>query len=111
LLFTFGFPLLQVIILMMMLWPYSLRLNGLLFSSSFTFSVLLPCLFTPTDDIMLQRVLNHNGVNKLSQLSISVNFILWVTCLGSVPVYVVQTFRTIDRPCLPCPSVQHSVQE
>jgi hypothetical protein len=72
-----------------------------LFSSSFTFSVLLPCGFTPTDDFMLRRVLNRDGMNKLSQHSISVSFALRATCLGSVSIYVAQGFRTVNRVCLP----------
>jgi hypothetical protein len=50
-----------------------------------TLSTLLPCGFTPTDDFVLQRVLNRDGMNMFSQLSISVCFTLRVTCLGSVP--------------------------
>jgi hypothetical protein len=30
---------------------------------------------------MLWQLLNHDGMNKLSQLSVSVSFILRVTCL------------------------------
>jgi hypothetical protein len=56
-------------------------------------------------------MLNHDGVNKLSQLSISVSFTLWVTCLGSVPIYVVQTFRIVNQACLSCSLVQYSVQK
>jgi hypothetical protein len=35
-------------------------------------------------------VLNRDGMNMLSQLSISVSFALRTTCLGSAPVYVAQ---------------------
>jgi hypothetical protein len=57
-----------------------------LFSNSFTFSVLLPYGFTPADDFVLRHVLNRDGTNELSQLSISVCFTLRATCLGSVLV-------------------------
>jgi hypothetical protein len=40
----------------------------------------LLCGFTPKDEFMLRQLLNHDGINKLSQLSISVSFTLWVTC-------------------------------
>jgi hypothetical protein len=50
--------------------------------------MLLPCGFTLADDFVLRRVLNRDGVNKFSQLSISVSFTLRVTYLGFVPVYV-----------------------
>jgi hypothetical protein len=52
----------------------------LLFSNSFTF-FMLPCGFIPTGEFVLQQLLNHDGMNKLSQLSVSVNFTLQVTCL------------------------------
>jgi hypothetical protein len=60
----------------------------LLFSSSFTFSVLLLFEFTPTYDFMLQHMLNRDEVNKPSQLSISVRFTLRVTYLRYVPIYI-----------------------
>jgi hypothetical protein len=50
------------------------------FSNSFTFSV-LPCWFTPRDEFVLRQLLNHDGMNKLSQLSVCVSFTLRVTCL------------------------------
>jgi hypothetical protein len=81
------------------------------FNNSFTFSVLLPYGFTPVDDFVLQRVLNRDRANKLSELSIYVGFTLWATCLGSALVYVTQTFCTVNRACLPCSPVQHSVQK
>jgi hypothetical protein len=34
---------------------------------------------------MLRQLLNHNGMNKLSQLSVSVSFTLRVTCLDPFP--------------------------
>jgi hypothetical protein len=58
-----------------------------MFSNSFTFSA-LPCGFTPIDEFVLQQLLNHDGLNKLSQLSVSVSFTLQVICLRFVPVYV-----------------------
>jgi hypothetical protein len=44
-----------------------------MFNNSFTFFV-LPCGFTPTDEFVLWQLLNHDGMNKLSQLSVSVSF-------------------------------------
>jgi hypothetical protein len=40
----------------------------------------LLCGFTPTDEFLLWQLLNRDGMNKLSQLSIFVNFTLQVTC-------------------------------
>ncbi len=80
----------------------------MLFSNSFTFFA-LPCRFTPIGELVLQQLLNHDGMNKLSQLSVSVSFTLRVTCLRSVPVYVTQGFHTVNRAYLPCSSFQHSV--
>jgi hypothetical protein len=51
-----------------------------LFSNSFTFSA-LPCGFTPTGEFVLRQLLNRDGMNKLSQLSVSVSFTLRTTCL------------------------------
>jgi hypothetical protein len=34
---------------------------------------------------VLRQLLNHNGMNKLSQLSVSVSFTLRVTCLDLFP--------------------------
>jgi hypothetical protein len=76
-----------------------------MFSSSFTISVLLPYGFTPGDDFVLQRVLNRDGMNKLSQLSISVSFTLWAICFLFVPVYVAHELCTVTRACLPYSSV------
>jgi hypothetical protein len=50
------------------------------FSNGFTFSVLLPCGFTPIDDFVLRYMLNRDGMNMLSQLSISISFFLQATC-------------------------------
>jgi uncharacterized membrane protein len=50
------------------------------FSNSFTFSA-LPCGFTPTCEFVLRQLLNHDGMSKLSQLSVSVSFTLRVICL------------------------------
>jgi hypothetical protein len=55
-----------------------------LFSNNFTFSV-LPCGFTPTGEFVLQQLLNHDKMSKISQLSISVSFTLQVTCLDLFP--------------------------
>jgi hypothetical protein len=40
-----------------------------------------PMWFTPTDEFVLWQLLNHDRMNKLSQLSASVSFPLRVTCL------------------------------
>jgi hypothetical protein len=53
-------------------------------SNSFTFSA-LPCGFTPTGEFVLRELLNRDGMNKLSQLSVSVSFTLQVTCLNPFP--------------------------
>jgi hypothetical protein len=50
------------------------------FSISFTFSALLPYGFTPVDGFVVRRMLNHEGMNKFSQLNISVSFFLRATC-------------------------------
>jgi hypothetical protein len=55
-----------------------------LFSNSFTFSA-LPCGFTPTGEFVLRQLLNRDRMNKLSQLSVSISFTLWVTCLDLFP--------------------------
>jgi hypothetical protein len=55
-----------------------------LFNNSFTFSA-LPCGFTSIGEFVLWQLLNHNGMNKLSQLSVSVSFTLRVTCLDPFP--------------------------
>jgi hypothetical protein len=62
-----------------------------LFSNSFTFSV-LPCGFTPTDEFVLRQLLNHDRINKLSQLSVSVSFTLRVTCLDLFPYMLPNVF-------------------
>jgi hypothetical protein len=51
-----------------------------MFSNSFTSST-LPCGFTSTGELVLRQLLNRDEMNKLSQLSISVSFTIWVTCL------------------------------
>jgi hypothetical protein len=71
-----------------------------LFSNSFTFSA-LPCGFTPTGQFVLRQLLNRDGMNKLSQLRVSVSFTLRVTCLNLFP-YVTVGFHTVNRACLPC---------
>jgi hypothetical protein len=45
----------------------------------------LHLLRAPTGEFVLRQLLNHDGMNKLSQLSVSVNFTLWVTCLDPFP--------------------------
>jgi hypothetical protein len=56
----------------------------LLFNNSFTFSTLAYG-FTPTGEFVLRQLLNRDRMNKFSQLSISVSFILQVTCLDPFP--------------------------
>jgi hypothetical protein len=51
-----------------------------MFINSFTFS-LLPCGFTPTGEFVLRQLFNHDGMERLSELSVSVSFTLQVTCL------------------------------
>jgi hypothetical protein len=51
-----------------------------LFSNSFTFSA-LPSGFTPIDEFVLRQLLNHDGMDKLSQMSVFVSFTFRVTCL------------------------------
>jgi hypothetical protein len=67
--------------------------------------MLLPSGFTPADGFVLRRVLNRDGMNKLSQLSNSVSFTVQATYLGYVPVHVAQGFNTVNRACLPCSPV------
>jgi hypothetical protein len=45
----------------------------------------LLCGFTPTSEFVLRQLLNHDRMNKLSQLSVSVSFTLRVTCLDPFP--------------------------
>jgi hypothetical protein len=52
--------------------------------------MLLPSGFTPADDFVLWCVLNHDGMNMLSQLSIFVGFTLREKYLRSAPIYVAQ---------------------
>jgi hypothetical protein len=66
-------------------------LRWLLFSNNFTFSA-LPCAFTPIDKFVLRQLLNHDGINKLSQLSVSVSFTLQVTCLDLFPYMLPKIF-------------------
>jgi hypothetical protein len=53
-------------------------------SNSFTFSALAYG-FTLTGEFVLRQLLNRDGMNKLSQLSVSVSFTLRVTCLDPFP--------------------------
>jgi hypothetical protein len=55
-----------------------------MFSNNFIFSA-LPCEFTSTGKFVLRQLLKRDRMNKLSQLSISVSFTLWVTCLDPFP--------------------------
>jgi hypothetical protein len=56
----------------------------LLFSNNFIFSA-LPSGFTVTCEFVLRQLLNRDGMNKLSQLSVSVSFTLLVTYLHLFP--------------------------
>jgi hypothetical protein len=47
--------------------------------------VYLLCEFTPTDEFVLQQLLNRDGMNKHSQLSVSISFTLRGTCLDPFP--------------------------
>jgi hypothetical protein len=70
--------LLHVVVPVRTLRPHSLRLKVATVQQQFHFL----CGFTPTDEFILRQLLNHNEMNKLSQLSISVSFTLRVTCLN-----------------------------
>jgi hypothetical protein len=43
-------------------------------------------------DMGCHKLLNHDGMNKLSQLIVSVSFTLWVTCLDSFPYILSKVF-------------------
>jgi hypothetical protein len=73
--------LLQVIVSMMMLWVHSLRLEV----DAIQQQLRLLCGFTPTGEFVLRQLLNRDGMNKLSQLSVSVSFTLQVTCMDPFP--------------------------
>jgi hypothetical protein len=73
--------LLQVIIPAMMLRLHSLWLEVTVVQQQLH----LLCGFTLTDEFMLRQLLNHDGMNKPSQLSVSVSFTLQVTCLDPFP--------------------------
>jgi hypothetical protein len=73
--------LLHVVVPARTLRPHSLRLKVATVQQQFH----LLCGFTLTDEFMLRQLLNHNEMNKLSQLSVSVCFTLRVTCLNLFP--------------------------
>jgi hypothetical protein len=52
----------------------------------------LLCGFTPTGEFMFWQFLNHGGMNKLFQLSISVSFTLRVICLDPFPYMLPKVF-------------------
>jgi hypothetical protein len=58
----------------------------------------------PTNEFVLWQLLNHNGMSKLSQLSVSISFTLRVICLDPFS-YVTQGFHTVNRACLTCSPV------
>jgi hypothetical protein len=73
--------LLQVVILAMILWLYSPRLEV----AAVQQQLHLLCGFSPTCEFVLRQLLNRDGMNKLSQLSVSVSFTLQVTYLDLFP--------------------------
>jgi hypothetical protein len=73
--------LLQVVILAMTLRLHSLRLEV----AAIQQQLHLLYGFTPTGEFLLRQLLNRDRMNKLSQLSVSVSFTIWVTCLNQFP--------------------------
>jgi hypothetical protein len=73
--------LLHVAILVRTLRPHSLRLEV----AAVQQQLHLLCGFTPADEFVLRQLLNRNRIYKLSQLSISVSFVIQVTCLNLFP--------------------------
>jgi hypothetical protein len=82
------FLLLQVIIPVMMLRLHSLRLEV----AAVQQQLHLLCGFTFTSEFVLRQLLNHDGMNKFSQLSVFVNFTLRVTCLDPFPYMLPKIF-------------------
>jgi hypothetical protein len=72
----------------MMLWLHSPRLEV----TAVQQQLHLLCGFTPTGEFVLRQLLNHGGMNKLSQLSVSVSFTLRVTCLDPFPYMLSKVF-------------------
>jgi hypothetical protein len=72
----------------MMLWLHSPRLEV----AAVQQQLHLLCGFTPTGEFVLRQLLNHGGMNKLSQLSVSVSFTLRVTCLDPFPYMLSKVF-------------------
>jgi hypothetical protein len=85
---------------MMTLQPHSLRLEVAVVQQQFNLFCASSCGFTLASDFVLRHVVNRNGVNKLSQLSIFISFTIQATCLGFVLVYVTQGFCTVNQTCL-----------
>jgi hypothetical protein len=54
---------------------------------------------------VLRQLLNRDGMNKLSQLSVSVSFTLRGGMSGSVPIYVARGFHTFNQTYLSCSPV------
>jgi hypothetical protein len=73
--------LLQVIISTMTLQCHNLKLGVAVVQQQLH----LLCRFTPTDEFVLWQLLNHDRMNKLSQLSVSVSFTFRVTCSDPFP--------------------------
>jgi hypothetical protein len=62
---------------MITLWLHNLRLEVAVVQQQLH----LLCGFSPKGEFVLQQLLNHDGMNKLPQLSVSVSFALRVTCM------------------------------
>jgi hypothetical protein len=82
------FLLLHVVVPVKTLQPHSLRLEVAVVQQQLH----LLCGFTPTGEIMLRQLLNHDGMNKLSQLSSSVSFTIQVTCQYPFPYMLPKVF-------------------
>jgi hypothetical protein len=80
--------LLQVVVPTMTLRLHSMRLEVAVVQQQ----VYLLCEFTPTDEFVLQQLLNRDGMNKHSQLSVSVSFTLRGTCLDPFPYMLPKVF-------------------
>jgi hypothetical protein len=70
---------------------HSLRLEVAAVQQQLHFST-LPCGFAPTCEFVLRKLLNRDGMNKLSQLGVSVSFTLRVTCLDPFPYMLPKAF-------------------
>jgi hypothetical protein len=80
--------LLHAVVPVMTLQSHSLRLEV----AAVKQQLHLLCGFTPTDELVLQQLLNRDGRTKLSQLSVSISFTFWVTYLDPFPYMLPKTF-------------------